>query len=509
MKLFLRSTILLFSAMLFFTACNEDNIDTINVDDVNYEPDESYKNSLLSGLTAGNSEYAKLGCVEIDYPFSLKVENDEKTTVQNYQELQTALDASSDDQVLDLEFPVEGRDHNGVETTFADGKSLGTSYISCVPGSGWTKAEARGAVIPVFLFDDYCLDLKYPVSLEDENGNGYIAEDVIDIISYRLQNDELYYTLPLQVKEEGRSVSINDMDEMFDLFASCEDSRYNPLPMPNDSVHVAPFDCFSFVFPLDVRIVVPDTVATIDSEDDLIQLYLSGVEYELIYPFDVVTESGLTVTINAPIDFIDVLIDCSIIVIDTIDIVPCDFDAHVLLFYDALDLLGSRNNYEYDVNYPVTLIIEGTSVTINSDDDYVPAIGDDPLNPKSGEIVYPVSVTQFGRTIQLNNDDDVCDFYQTLFEPCENKPAHIQYFYNTVGVPIACALFVDYPVEIMNGGNAVTIENRDDYLAELEVPGAYDAIELVYPITATQAENGQPITFANGDDICDYINQCD
>jgi hypothetical protein len=509
MKLFLKSTILLFSAMLFFTACNEDNIDTINVDDVNYEPDESYKNSLLSGLTAGNSEYAKLGCVEIDYPFSLKVENDEKTTVQNYQELQTALDASSDDQVLDLEFPVQGRDHNGVETTFADGKSLGTSYISCVPGSGWTKAEARGAVIPVFLFDDYCLDLKYPVSLEDENGNGYIAEDVIDIISYRLQNDELYYTLPLQVKEEGRSVSINDMDEMFDLFTSCEDSRYNPLPMPNDSLHVAPFDCFSFVFPLDVRIVVPDTVATIDSEDDLIQLYLSGVEYELIYPFDVVTESGLTVTINAPIDFIDVLIDCSIIVIDTTDNSCEQTDAYVALFYNALNIF-TTNNYPYDINYPTTLIVEGTSVTLNSDDDFIPAIGGNPSRFVDAEIVYPVSVTQFGRTITLNNDDEVCDFSKTLTEPCENKPAHIQYFHNTAGVPIDCAFFVDYPLEIINtAGNTVTIANRDDYLAELDVPGAYDAIELVYPVTGTEVQGGQTITFANGDDICNFINQCD
>jgi hypothetical protein len=299
------------------------------------------------------------------------------------------------------------------------------------------------------------------------------------------------------------------MDQMFDLFASCEDSRYNPLPMPNDSVHVAPFDCFSFVFPLDVRIVVPDTVATIDSEDDLIQLYLSGVEYELIYPFDVVTESGLTVTINAPIDFIDVLIDCSIIVIDTTDNSCEQTDAYVALYYNALNIF-TTNNYPYDINYPTTLIVEGTSVTLNSDDDFIPAIGGNPSRFVDAEIVYPVSVTQFGRTITLNNDDEVCDFSKTLTEPCENKPAHIQYFHNTAGVPIDCAFFVDYPLEIINtAGNTVTIANRDDYLAELDVPGAYDAIELVYPVTGTEVQGGQTITFANGDDICNYINQCD
>lgn len=508
MNFFLRSLLITFSALLFFTACNEDNIDTINVDDVTFEPDESYKNSLVSGLTPGNSKYAKLGCVEIDYPFSLKVENDQTITVQNYSELQTALDATSGDEVLDLELPLQGRDHNGVETTFADSKSLGTSYMSCVPGAGWTKAESRGGIIPAFLIGDYCLDLAYPVNMEDGNGNAYIAEDVIDIITYRLQNDELYYTLPLQVKDEGRTVSIESLDSMFDLFASCEESKYNPLPLANDSVHVSPFDCFTFAFPIDVRIVIPDTIATLNSEDDLTQLYLSGVEYELIFPVDVVTQSGMTVTISEPADFIDVLIDCDIIVIDTTNNACEHTDAYVLLYYNALNIF-TLNNYPYDINYPATLIVEGTSVTLNSDDDFIPAIGGNPSRFVDAEIVYPVTVTQFGRTITLNDDNDVCAFYETLLEPCENKPSHIQYFHNTAGVPIDCAFFVDYPLEIINNaGNTVTISNRDDYLAELDAPGAYDAIELVYPVTGIDVQTNQQITFANGDDICQLINQC-
>jgi len=323
MKFFLRSFLLLFSAMLFFTACNEDNIDTIDVDEVTYEPDESYKNSLVTGLTAGKGSYANLGCVEIDYPFSLTVAGEGTTLVQNNTELQTALSNNSGEAALDFEYPLQGRNHNGEGTSFSDSKSLGTSYVSCAPGTGWTEAESNGSIIPAFLMTDYCLELSYPVNLEDGNGNAYIAEDVLDIIAYRLQNDALYYSLPLQVKEEGRSVSINDMDEMFDLFASCEDSKYNPLPLANDSVHVGPFDCFTFAFPLDVRILVPDTVATLNSEDDLIQLYLSGVEYEAIYPFDVVNQSGMTVTINEPNDFVGVLVDCNIIVIDTTDN-PCE-----------------------------------------------------------------------------------------------------------------------------------------------------------------------------------------
>jgi hypothetical protein len=508
MLLSIRPFLIICGALLFFTACQKDEFDTITVkEDPTFDPNEYYSNSLIGAVSSGNDEYANVGCLTVDFPFSLKLEGELTTTVNNYNEFILAIDTTNDNRALDFEYPLQGMDHNGNATVFSDAVSLGTSYASCVPNDGWTQSRVNGTTMPAFLLDDYCLDLVFPVNLEDGQGNKYIAEDILDFIEYTINIEDLFYSLPLSVKDDLNTVDISSLDDMFDVFAGCEEGNYTPVFLTPDSTHISPFDCFTFVYPIDVLIIVPDTVATINSEDELVQLCLSGVEYELLFPVDVIDQAGNRRTLNDVMDLFNVYVDCGIIVIDTTSGPCAHVEAHVLLFFNGLDIF-TRNPYEYDFNYPITLVVEGIQVVLNSDDDYIPAIGGDPSRYKSAEIVYPVSVVQFGRTLVFNNDDDVCAFYETLSEPCSNKPAHIQFLHNTVGVPIDCAFFVNYPFDVDINGTVITLNNRDEYKAELNKTGAYDDIELVYPVTASKITNGQQITFNSDSEICDYINIC-
>jgi hypothetical protein len=110
----------------------------------------------------------------------------------------------------------------------------------------------------------------------------------------------------------------------------------------------------------------------------------------------------------------------------------------------------------------------------------------------------------------LNSDDDVCDFYQTLDEACENKPAHIQFFFNEGGgVPVDCAYLINYPVDILINGNTITVETRQDYLNELNAsPSAYDDIELVYPVSLVKLNDGTQVTIESEEDICQFLDNC-
>lgn len=244
------------------------------------------------------------------------------------------------------------------------------------------------------------------------------------------------------------------------------------------------------------------TVSTQEELDDALMLPDSIADF--VYPFGAVV--GMDVIVIESIeDLGQAIIECSTVPFDCVQ----DVDAHVLLFYNALNIF-TLNRYVYDINYPVSLIVEGTQVVINNDDEYLPAIGGNPSQFLEVELIYPITITQFGRDIVLNNDSDVCDFNSTLDEACENKPAHIQFFFNGgPGTPINCAYFINYPLEIMLNGTTIEVATREDYLNELNAsPDAYDNITLVYPVTATTFIDGEQLNFEVEADICQYLGNC-
>jgi hypothetical protein len=224
---------------------------------------------------------------------------------------------------------------------------------------------------------------------------------------------------------------------------------------------------------------------------------------DFVYPFTAISNNSVF-QIGEIDDLALALIACASTTLDC-----SDLDAHVLLFFNALNIL-TTNNYVYEINYPVTLLVEGNQVVINSDSQYLPAIGGSPFSYLETELVYPITITQFGRDIILNSDADVCQFNETLSEACVNKPPHIQFFFNEGGgTPLNCAYFISYPVEIVSNNDTLQIQTRDDYLNELNSsPNAYGDIELVYPVGATKFVDGQQLSFGADADICQYLNNC-
>jgi hypothetical protein len=509
MKHYIHIFLCLFIGLISFSSCEKENYDIISIEEEpSFNPDEFSTNSLAYVVKEGNNTAIQLACVELDLPLSLKLEGGQTLLVNTFEEFEQALDPSATVRVLDFQYPVQGRDHNGMASSFENSLSLGTIYASCIPSKGWSRSIEVENSVPAFLLDDYCLDLVYPVDLEDVNGSVFIANNKTDFIKHLINNEELYFTLPLSLSTGSQEEDVDNLNELLDLMASCENGKYQALTTLPDTSIAINNDCFTFVYPFDVELIVEDTIITINNEAELIQLELSGVEAELLFPVDVIDINGNTVTINAPEDLIPVIIDCGILIVDTTFTDCGDIDAHVLLFYNGLNIF-TTNNYVYEFIYPITLIVEGSSTVLNSNADYLPAIGNDPFSFKEVDIQYPVSIIQFGRTITLNSDEDVCEFYQTLDEACGNKPAHIQLFYNTEvgGIALSCLYWIDYPVEISRNGDIISIDSRASYLSELNTPNAYNEIELVYPI-GVQSDAGVPFTFTSDDDLCNYLDNC-
>lgn len=261
-------------------------------------------------------------------------------------------------------------------------------------------------------------------------------------------------------------------------------------------------DCVEIPYPVDLVQMSGSTI-TINSDEELeAAIILADSIVDFSYPFDAIVNSQ-TIIIEEIEDIAIALIDCATVIQEC-----SDLDPHVLLFFNALNIL-TLNRYVYEINYPVSLLVEGNLVVINSDEEYLPAVGGSPFDLLKTKLVYPITVTQFGQDIVLNNDNDVCAFYKKLGEPCENKPTHIQFFFNEgPGTRINCTYFINYPVTISLNGNNVQIQSREQYLNTLDSsPTAYNNISLVYPVSVEKLY-GSLITFTVEAEICQYLDNC-
>lgn len=283
----------------------------------------------------------------------------------------------------------------------------------------------------------------------------------------------------------------------------------NPLlsQMTSTSSDFLEIDCVNVPYPVEFLQASGSTI-TINSSAELDDaLMLSDSIVDFVYPIEATDDSGMIIIENFE-DLVTAITLCITTIADCADLKP-----HILLFFNALNIF-STNKYEYQINYPVTLIVEGDEIVINNGDQYLPAVTVDgsPNRLLQTDLVYPITIRQFGRDIVLNSDEDVCQFYDTLDEPCENKPPHIQFFFKEgVGVPINCAYVINYPVSIILNGETIDIQSGDDYRNTLNSsPSNYDNIELVYPVGIYRLQ-GQPedVVFEEDADICLYLNNCE
>lgn len=516
MNLLNKSVTLLFAIVVLMTACSKENLDETIVGEPNFEPDTIAVNTLINALQANLDVGLDLGCITIQYPFDLLLESGMTLTINSTSEFEAVADQGAADQVVDFVFPLTVSTENGESMEANSNEELGVLFGSCVPDDGWDETTSNDGTftIPAFLFEELCFDLVYPVDVEDTAGNIYTANEegeLIDLLATTATN--LSFILPISVLDEaGNETLIESVSGFYDLYYSCDGVSHPGteggivLDLSDLDSTNCNFETLAVQYPYNI-LTESGELVSIEDENQEAALILSGENYTLQYPFNLVDAEGQVIVVTSELEFILLILPCLITVEEP---ESCHADAHVLLFFNGLNIF-TINKYEYEINFPVTLIVEGTEVVVNNGDEYLPAVGGSPFDLLETEIVYPVTVTQFGQEIVLNSDADVCQFYETLDEPCVNKPAHIQFFFNEGGgTPINCAYFISYPLNIEVDGETIQVSTREDYLDKLnESPTAYDEIELVYPVSINQVNSGQQLFFESDEDICEYLDNCE
>ncbi len=405
MKIFFKFlTCLLLTGMLF-VSCDEQNIDQIVTEDPDFQPDEVVANNLLNAMLFNNTSSAMdLGCVAISFPFDMTTASGATVTVNSEEDFLTAISDTAD-PVVDFVYPVTGTDADGVSTQYSNSTDLGVAFGSCIPDSGWDDAEVGGSnILPAFLFNELCLDLVYPVNLEDLAGGTYVANDDAELINLLATVDALFFSLPLSVVDEGGNVvTITDEEGFYTLAYNCSDVT----PPSGEDLSVTGFGCFSFVYPYSV-LDAQGNVITINDDNEYANLILSGDVIILQYPLSLEDEDGNVTVVNDDQDLIDALNTCGgfFIYYGPIDEL-CDAPAHELLMEAQGGLCG-------DVVYPFQLTAGGTTIDVNDINDYNAAVASYPTDVI--ELVYPIELTYEGDTGTLNNDIEVCILVQACTE---------------------------------------------------------------------------------------------
>lgn len=385
-------------ATVLLTSCQQENFDDIIVEDPDFQPEEVITNSLLNAMLVSNtSSTMDLGCVSISFPFDMVTASGATATINSEEDFIAALDDIAD-PVVDFIYPVTGTDVDGITTSYANGEDLGVAFGSCIPDDTWDDASENGDVLPAFLFEELCLDLVYPVGLEDLNGNTYTANDEGELIDILATVEFPFFTLPLTaIDENGNNITIENLDEFYTGVFDCGDAS---PPVVGNGIVIEGFACNTLLYPFDVE-TANGSVITINDENEYADLILSGESVELLFPFSLLTLEGEIIVVEDIEGVITAFELCGISII-TEPTDPCDTPAHVLIFFNQ-NLCGY-------VNYPVQLLAGGMVYDINDMDDYF-----DVYNAYAWDEIdfqYPITVTEGTTTTTLNSDEEVCTYIQ-------------------------------------------------------------------------------------------------
>lgn len=398
--------LLLLCIGLLMTACEKENFDEIvPTGEPVFQPDSVAVNSLLKVAKSGNTaEGVELACITINFPFELLLDSGVTITINSQAEFEAAIFAEGPNQVVDFVFPLTITDDAGEVLLIEDNLALGNAFISCIPQEGWEESSASDATIPVFLFDDTCFDIIYPVDVEDDAGNTYLVTNEAELIDLSAENEVLFFSLPLTViDKDSMELTIETVSMFFDLVFTCD--GVSP-PVVGENFVITGFGCNKLLYPATL-LTSEGELITVNNEDEYVNLILSGVSVELQFPFSLLNLiTGETMTINDELDLIAALQACGVD-IEIGETETCDTPDHVLLFFNqGSPILDCR----YSINFPLQLEAGGETYTITSFTQYF----DEVYNTFAWdevELIYPVSVTLLDETtLTFESAEDLCAF---------------------------------------------------------------------------------------------------
>jgi hypothetical protein len=331
-----------------------------------------------------------------------------------------------------------------------------------------------------------CFTFNYPIEvvLTDGSTASSANDDAFfELLANGAEIIDFVYPFSVTLADESEA-TINGFEELIEVLTTCFgdfddwdddgdwDGDHGDCPDDFDFEG----DCFEITYPLTVA--VNGENVTIESDEDFEELLSSFEgdtisEFEFVFPFNVfIFADSSTVEIASEEDLEDV-------------IESCGFGE-----WDDLDFGPWMGQGCFELNYPLNLLVNDQSVTINNEDDLIDVFANlDGNEDASIELEYPVSITLYSdsTTVTVNSEEeweaileDACDFDDGGWDDDDDDDDW------DPNEGYGC-FEVNFPLNLSVNGELVTINSEDDFITILTDIGDVEEveIELVYPITVT------------------------
>lgn len=379
------------------SSCSKENIDQGDIDIDQPDPTTITQNPLVT-RGGGGGEGLDLDCFTIKYPFGLINDVDETITITADEDLELL----EFETIVDFDYPVDVVLEDGTEDSVDNAESLSELFASCIPSGGWNYEQ-----FPAYLIDSEtsCYEIVYPIQVENEAGEITDIESSSDL-SAAVSTEIVYFVFPFSLvdQETNELTSVGDVDELFDALIACNGDIVSDTTNWEWEYGFEYIGCYTIAFPFNVVLQSGETI-TVEDHMQYCDLLLSGDVLDFAFPMTLIDVEGNTIVV-ADQGELDVLLE------------ECDewiggagFEA-VFQLWSLEFYFNSDGTPCHTINYPISIsMIDGAVVEVNNIQELeeIVLIGN-PFEIESLE--YPVSVTKTSdQTVtEFNSDNEVFEF---------------------------------------------------------------------------------------------------
>lgn len=334
-----------------------------------------------------------------------------------------------------------------------------------------------------------CLTILYDFEMVDEEGVNILFtsdDEFFDYLEDSTNSALLDFGYPLEVEDiddDGVNESVNDIEELLELFAECiPTGGWTGGEFP---AFVISFEnsCYEMVYPVSL-VDIDGNVVIVNDAVELGDLLANGDLYFFEWPLSLVDEDDVVYTADSEDALFILLSECD------------DFGNPCDTVITGGGFIGC-----YEIVFPIDLVlIDGSVVTAADENEFFNLI----FSGQVEDFSYPITLLAADGTEIIISDADALD--QAL-QDCGFIGGGDQMLLlaGTATAAGSGCYEINLPIDfVMLDGSILAITTMDEYIENM---GAAET--LVYPVSVTLTEDGSVVNLEDFEDILILLDECE
>ena len=420
-------------------------------------------------------------CFDFVYPVSIIYNDGTTQSLTNDNEFADAIINQTENHfIIDFAYPFEVI-QDGNTIIINNEEDFENLINSCV------------TITPVTPSQTFCFEFVYPVSVEMNDGTSVTVNNDEEMDDLFINSTDQYYPVdmvyPFEVVQDEETIIINNTVEFNALLDSCFGNISGGMLLPAEAFN----NCFSLNYPVDLILEDGSTVTVNNNTEYNNYIFAMNPPYvtDFVYDISITHFDGSTQVIHNINEFAEAINECYM----NENPLPDGFHFSELppsFFYQCVELV-----------YPVTIVFnDGSTQVANNEAEYNNILGSSTADVYVVNFQYPINIIFEEQNYTINNLSEIMEYIVN----CD--------MFSLSYTESVCFEFV-YPVTVIEElSNNSYVANNDEELNNImnnlfpygnPFP-VLDNVTFEFPVNVIF--EGTQITLNSIDDYYDLINSC-